>query len=136
MANLRVHELKFLSVLEQLGGKSSVQQLISTTEFSDAAVMRIALTLQEKKLVTIHAEPQVIVKLGAEGEAHAENGLPERRLIKALVASGGKAELEKTGMKIHTLLQIRGVANTLYEIGAIDEENLKTILKQIKNNRG
>jgi orotate phosphoribosyltransferase len=49
---------------------------------------------------------------------------------------GGKAELEKTGMKIHTLLQIREVANTLYEIGAIDEENLKTILKQIKNNRG
>jgi hypothetical protein len=39
-------------------------------------------------------------------------------------------------MKVHTLLQIREVANTLYEIGAIDEESLKTILKQIKNNRG
>lgn len=49
---------------------------------------------------------------------------------------GGKAELEKTGMKIHTLLQMRDVANTLYEMGAIDEENLKTILAQIKNNRG
>ena len=45
---------------------------------------------------------------------------------------GGKTKLEKTGMKIHTLLQIREVANTLYEIGAIDQENLKTILKQIK----
>jgi orotate phosphoribosyltransferase len=45
---------------------------------------------------------------------------------------GGKAKLEKTGMKIHTLLQMREVANTLYEIGAIDEESLKTILKQIK----
>ncbi len=49
---------------------------------------------------------------------------------------GGKAKLEKTGVKIHTLLSIREVANTLYEIGAIDEESLKTILKQIKNNRG
>ena len=48
---------------------------------------------------------------------------------------GGKAKLEKTGMKIHTLLQMSEVANTLYEIGAIDEESLKTILKQIKNNR-
>ncbi len=49
---------------------------------------------------------------------------------------GGKAKLEKSGVKIHTLLQMREVANTLYEIGAIDEESLKTILKQIKNNRG
>jgi len=45
---------------------------------------------------------------------------------------GGKEKLEKSGMKIHTLLKIREVANTLYEIGAIDEENLKTILKQVK----
>ena len=49
---------------------------------------------------------------------------------------GGKAKLEKSGVKIHTLLPMREVANTLYEIGAIDEESLKTILKQIKNNRG
>jgi orotate phosphoribosyltransferase len=49
---------------------------------------------------------------------------------------GGKEKLEKSGVKIHTLLQMREVANTLYEIGAIDEANLKTILKQIKNNRG
>ena len=49
---------------------------------------------------------------------------------------GGKKKLEKTGIQVHTLLQIREVANTLYEIGAIDEESLKTILKQIKNNKG
>jgi orotate phosphoribosyltransferase len=49
---------------------------------------------------------------------------------------GGKEKLEKSGVKIHTLLQMREVADTLYEIGAIDEANLKTILKQIKNNRG
>jgi orotate phosphoribosyltransferase len=49
---------------------------------------------------------------------------------------GGKAELEKTGIKIHTLLQMTDVADKLYEMGAIDEDNFKTILKQIKNNRG
>lgn len=47
----------------------------------------------------------------------------------------GKAKLEKSGIKIHTLLQMSEVANKLYEIGAIDEESLKTIMKQIKNNR-
>jgi len=95
MVDLRAHELKVLSALERLNGKASVEQLISEAELSDAAVMRAALTLQEKKLVKIHAEPQVIIKLGAEGETHAENGLPERRLIKALAMLGGEAELDK-----------------------------------------
>jgi len=95
MVNLRAHELKILSSLEQLGGKASVEQLISEAQLSDAAVMRAALTLQEKKLVKIHAELQVIVKLGAEGEAHAENGLPERRLVKALAELGGEASLDR-----------------------------------------
>jgi len=48
---------------------------------------------------------------------------------------GGKGKIEKRGVKIHALLQMSEVANTLYEIGAIDEESLKTIMKQIKNNR-
>jgi phenylalanyl-tRNA synthetase alpha chain len=95
MVNLRAQELKVLSAIEKLSGKASVEQLISEAELSDAAVMRTALTLQEKKLAKIHAEPQVIVKLGAEGETHAENGLPERRLIKALAAHGGEADLDK-----------------------------------------
>ena len=95
MVNLRAQELKVLSAMDKLGGKASVEQLISEAKLSDAAVMRTALTLQEKKLAKIHAELQVIVKLGAEGETHAENGLPERLLIKALAAHGGEAELDK-----------------------------------------
>ncbi|MCX8153026.1 MAG: orotate phosphoribosyltransferase [Candidatus Bathyarchaeota archaeon] len=45
---------------------------------------------------------------------------------------GGKEKLEKLGIKVHTLVKISEIANILYELGAIDEENLKTILKQIK----
>jgi orotate phosphoribosyltransferase len=40
--------------------------------------------------------------------------------------------LEKNGIKLHTLLKISEVANTLYDLGAIDQENLKTIRKQVK----
>jgi phenylalanyl-tRNA synthetase alpha chain len=95
MVDLRTHELKVLSTLEKLNGKASVEQSISEAELSDAAVMRAALTLQEKNLVKIHAEPQVIIKLNAEGEAHAENGLPERRLVKAIAKLSGEAELDE-----------------------------------------
>ena len=42
------------------------------------------------------------------------------------------SKLEKSGIKLHSLLKISEIAKTLYEIGAIDEESLKTILKQVK----
>jgi phenylalanyl-tRNA synthetase alpha chain len=99
MVNLRSQELKILSALEQLGGKASVEQLISQAKLSDAAVMRTALTLQEKNLVKIHAKIETIIKLNAEGKLHAENGLPERRLLNAVIALGGKAPLDKAAEK-------------------------------------
>jgi phenylalanyl-tRNA synthetase alpha chain len=61
--------------------------------------MRAALTLQEKNLVKVHAEEQTIIKLNAEGKTHAENGLPERRLLNALISLDGKATLDKTAEK-------------------------------------
>ncbi len=45
---------------------------------------------------------------------------------------GGKARLEKSGIKLHNLLNITETATTLHELGSIDEDQLKTILKQIK----
>jgi orotate phosphoribosyltransferase len=45
---------------------------------------------------------------------------------------GGAAKLEEAGVKLHSLLRISEIANTLYELGAVDEESLKTIRKQIK----
>ncbi len=45
---------------------------------------------------------------------------------------GGKELLEKEGIKLHTLLEISEIAQTLFEMGTIEEESLKTINKQIK----
>jgi orotate phosphoribosyltransferase len=45
---------------------------------------------------------------------------------------GGKEILAKSGIALHALLRISEIAHTLYEIGAVDEESLKTILKQVK----
>jgi phenylalanyl-tRNA synthetase alpha chain len=99
MVELRVHEQKILSALEKLGGKATVEQLVADCRFPDATVMRAALTLQEKNLLKIHAEQQSQIKLTAEGELHAKNGLPERRLIKTVAALGGSADLNKAAEK-------------------------------------
>jgi orotate phosphoribosyltransferase len=48
---------------------------------------------------------------------------------------GGRKILEQNGIKIHPLLKISELADTLFEIGAIDQENLKTILKQVKKKK-
>jgi orotate phosphoribosyltransferase len=45
---------------------------------------------------------------------------------------GGREKLDKNGIKLHALLNVSEIAKKLCEIGAIDEEQLKTILKQIK----
>jgi phenylalanyl-tRNA synthetase alpha chain len=95
MAELRTQEQQLLSALESLGGTATVEQLIQACGFQDSAVMRNALTLQEKNLISIHAKIQNIIKLTPEGETYAKEGLPERNLILATAQLGGTADLQK-----------------------------------------
>ncbi len=103
MAELRTQEQQVLSALESLGGTATVEQLIQTCGIQDTAVMRNALTLQEKNFVAIRAKVQNIVKLTSEGELYAKECLPERRLIQAVLELGRAADLkqaaEKAGLK-------------------------------------
>jgi orotate phosphoribosyltransferase len=62
----------------------------------------------------------------------AEGGVVTEAVALLDREEGGKENLLKSGIELHELLKISEVANTLFEIGAIDEENLKTILKQVK----
>jgi orotate phosphoribosyltransferase len=68
----------------------------------------------------------------AADAVRAEGGVVTEALAFLDREEGGKQLLEKNGIKLHALLKISEIANTLYEIGAIDQESLKTILKQIK----
>jgi phenylalanyl-tRNA synthetase alpha chain len=95
MVKLREQEYKVLLSLKKFNGKASLEQLMVESGLSDAAVMRAALALRERKLLKIHEEKQTIVRLNEEGRIHAKEGLPERRLIKALEELGRKAPIEK-----------------------------------------
>ncbi|KON33124.1 MAG: hypothetical protein AC479_05645 [miscellaneous Crenarchaeota group-6 archaeon AD8-1] len=94
MVDLRVQEFGLLSLLKNLGGKVSINRLILESNLSDSAVMRSALELQEKNLITIYVEPHTIINLTSEGVVDAEDGLPERRLLNAIIELGGKIELK------------------------------------------
>ncbi|MCW4005650.1 MAG: phenylalanine--tRNA ligase subunit alpha [Candidatus Bathyarchaeota archaeon] len=110
MVDLRENEVRILTALAELGGKVSVEQLMAKCELSDAAVMRSALILQENNLAQIHANPQTKLKLTSEGTLHAQNGLPERRIIKAVLESGGNATLEQAAEKVGLEQQFAKIA--------------------------
>ena len=95
MVELRAHEQRLLNSLAKLKGQASVEELMCDSKLPEASVMRSALTLKEKNLVSIHAEMRTIIKLNPEGRIHAENGLPERRLVEVVMALGGRENLDK-----------------------------------------
>jgi phenylalanyl-tRNA synthetase alpha chain len=95
MVDLREQERRSLFALSKLHGRASADQLIFESGLPDAAVMRAAMTLQEKGLVRISEERQTVLQLNDEGMFHARKGLPERRLLIALEELGGKSGTAK-----------------------------------------
>ncbi len=62
----------------------------------------------------------------------AEGGVVSDAVVFLDREEGGRELLEKSNVKLHSVLKISEIAKKLYEIGAIERESLKTILKQIK----
>ncbi|HKZ93654.1 MAG TPA: phenylalanine--tRNA ligase subunit alpha [Candidatus Bathyarchaeia archaeon] len=99
MVELRENEQKTLLALQKLNGKASVDRTIEVSGLAHAAVMRAALTLSEKKLVKVHEQKQKVVELTEEGKQHAQYGLPERRIINAIIESNGTAPIGNIAQK-------------------------------------
>jgi len=95
MSELRENGQKTMLTLEKLGGRSPVDQIVKASGLAHAAVMRAALSLSAKKLLQIHEQKQTTITLSEEGRQHAEKGLPERRLIRALIKLGSEATIEE-----------------------------------------
>jgi orotate phosphoribosyltransferase len=62
----------------------------------------------------------------------AEGGLVNHALVLLDREEGGKQRLAEDNISLHFLLTASEAAKKLYEAGAIDNEQLKTILKQVK----
>lgn len=62
----------------------------------------------------------------------AEGAIVKDALVLIDREEGGKRALAEKGVKLHYLVGIREAAKILYEMNAIDEEQLKAILRQVK----
>jgi len=70
--------------------------------------------------------------LNAAKAISAEGGVIKDAVVLLDREEGGAKNLGKEGIQLHALMKASEAANKLYEIGAIDQEQFKTILKQIK----
>lgn len=106
-----------------------------------------------RKGVRLHGRQRRIEGIIAPGDRVllvddlATTGLSLRKAAQAIVAEGGivtdavvlldrqeggKQNLAKDGIRLHALLDVTEIAKNLCETGTIDENQLKTILKQVK----
>jgi orotate phosphoribosyltransferase len=65
----------------------------------------------------------------------AESGVINDAVVLLDRQEGGKEKLAQNGVKLHALLNVTEVAKTLQELGAIDDEQFRTILKQVKKSQ-
>ena len=62
----------------------------------------------------------------------AEGGVVTDAVVLIDRQEGGREKLEKNGVKLHALLSVTEVVNTMHDLGTIDDDQLKTIMKQVK----
>lgn len=62
----------------------------------------------------------------------AEGGVVDKALVLIDREEGGKEALANSGITLFSLLTISEVSKILYQLGVLDEEHYRTILKQIK----
>ena len=84
--------LRFLADRE---GKTSLSEICEELKLDPSPAMRTLLTLQERGLLKTSEKRKSFFRLTPEGEAYASKGLPERRLVEAVVRLGGTANLEE-----------------------------------------
>ncbi|MEM0216848.1 MAG: winged helix-turn-helix transcriptional regulator, partial [Candidatus Bathyarchaeia archaeon] len=99
MSELRLYEKKVLLALKELNGKASIDAIAEKSGLAHAAVMRAALSLSEKGMIKLYEQKMTIATLNDEGWSYLEKGLPERRLLKAIIELGGRASIEEASKK-------------------------------------
>jgi phenylalanyl-tRNA synthetase alpha chain len=94
LVEISQNEAKVLKTLIDSGGKSTLEDLAKKSGLADSAVARAVLNLSQNQLVNERVEKKTDFKLTDEGKSYAAEGLPERRVVSAVIKSGGRLRLK------------------------------------------
>ncbi|MBS7614851.1 phenylalanine--tRNA ligase subunit alpha [Candidatus Bathyarchaeota archaeon] len=95
MSQLRENESKTLIALGNAGGRLSVGEIARASELDPSAIMRAVLFLESQNLVLVKEKRSTKIVLNEEGKMYADQGLPERRVVKELVKMGGEGDIDQ-----------------------------------------
>ncbi|MCD6480525.1 phenylalanine--tRNA ligase subunit alpha [Candidatus Bathyarchaeota archaeon] len=99
-STLHEHERRILQALRERGS-TSVEELQRLTGLSRGAVEKASAWAETKGVVEIEEEAYEVLRLTDEGRRYLEEGLPEKRLIKAV--SEGVEEIEALRRRVKPL---------------------------------
>lgn len=85
--------LLYLSNVETKGKWADLNSVVAGSRLSVDQVRRAVQWMKSKELIELQEEDAVFFTLGLEGKTAAVEGLPERKLVKLLEASGGSLTL-------------------------------------------
>lgn len=88
---LRENEWTVLNVTSEIGNQVEMMKIVSDSKLPDSTVMRAILSLVEKGLLKLSQIEETYIEMNEEGIQYAEQGLPERRALNALIGLGGEA---------------------------------------------
>jgi len=78
---LHPYERKILPFLKD---NKSLKQLVNTSKMQEIEVMRALQWLENKQVLNIKKELKEVISLGSNGKLYLQNGLPEKRFLKAI----------------------------------------------------
>lgn len=124
MSELHRLECRLLITLKD-GKYSRIEEISKKADLPESSVERALMWLTEKKLVFIEEEQRTTIRLGSEGLKFLEKGMPERRLVNAIIDSGGE-------ISFNEVTELSGIDFELVNI-AIGWARRKEWLQIIKN---
>lgn len=130
MIQLRENEAAVLNGLKSAAGNCSFDELVTNTGQDSAAVTRALTTLVDKQLVTVRETEQIALRLTDEGSQYAKFGLPERRIIQAVLELGGEATLEQASRRANIPQEMASVALGWIKVARLCEvtSQLRTVV--------
>ena len=99
MVEMRENEAAVIRALQSHSGNCSFEELLTTTNRGDAAVTRALATLRDDQLVKVTETDRILLRLTQEGLDYSRLGLPERRIVQAVLQLGGEATLEQAAKR-------------------------------------
>lgn len=88
-------QFEILKALEHKSGYATVDDLIQATGLDHSAIMKGIMVLKLNSLVETSEQRRSLFQLTEEGHRYMKDGVPERRLIEAVLSLGGEALVEK-----------------------------------------